>query len=259
MTWASQSMSHTVRRTREFLSRRLGAWPIIAVVLLFAIDWAVHGAIERTMNANLRSQLETLRNVEVAMLRTWLTDQENNAMSVACDIEVRRLTLALLEPPSNEDDVDSAALTRELSRSLRPEMNAHGYDNYFICSTAAEWSTDLGISERFASGNSPQIDGHLIHQALDLWSWFWTGLQTSLVFIVTGLILIATQNYQPGAITLIATLILSAIGLPAIRQSCKRYAIAQVKAIMADPTRTTLVRRELHWVELPPIQIRRSA
>jgi len=39
---------------------------------------------------------------------------------------------------------------------------------------------------RFASGNSPQIDGHLVHQALDLWSWFWIGLQSVVVYTLTG-------------------------------------------------------------------------
>ena len=62
---------------------------------------------------------------------------------------------------------------------------------------------------RFASSNSPEIDGHLIHQSLDLWSWFWTGLQTAVVFVLTGLILIAAQKYQAGAITIGSTLLLT--------------------------------------------------
>jgi len=53
MTWASGTMAGTIVRTRHFLKHRLWAWPIIAVLLLLAISWGVHGAIERTMEANL--------------------------------------------------------------------------------------------------------------------------------------------------------------------------------------------------------------
>ena len=98
MTWASRTISSTVTRTRQFLGGRIWVWPIIAVGLLLAIGWGVHGAIEQTMEDNLRSELETLRDVEVEVLRTWLSAQEQNAMSVACDVEVRRLTRELFLP-----------------------------------------------------------------------------------------------------------------------------------------------------------------
>ncbi len=153
ITWASRSMSHSVQRTREFLSQRLWAWPIIALVLLLAVGWAVRGAIERTMNANLRSQLETLRDVEVAMLRTWLTAQENNALSVACDEEIRRLTLSLLETTSQQE-TDRQTVVRQLTRSLRPEMNAHDYQNYFI----ADRETILASSRAEGIGLKPPAE-----------------------------------------------------------------------------------------------------
>src|SRR5690606_8924941 len=44
---------------------------------------------------------------------------------------------------------------------------------------------------QFASSRSPQIDEHLIHQALDLWSWFWIVLETSVLFVLTGLVLVS--------------------------------------------------------------------
>ncbi|MCH2594519.1 MAG: hypothetical protein MKZ95_01705 [Pirellulales bacterium] len=112
---------------------------------------------------------------------------------------------------------------------------------------------------RYAGNNSSEIDGHLIHQALDLWSWFWVGVQSAVVFVLTSLLLIAMQHYVAGAITLGSTLVFVAIGLPAIRLSCRRYAIAQVKAIMADPARETIVRQAFDWVEIPAYHQRRSA
>lgn len=96
---------------------------------------------------------------------------------------------------------------------------------------------------RFASSNSPQIDAHLIHQALDLWSWFWIGLEATLLFVLTGLALVAVNVADVGLVTLGGALLLAAVGLPAIRLQCKRYAIAQVRAILSDPAREALVRQ----------------
>jgi hypothetical protein len=112
---------------------------------------------------------------------------------------------------------------------------------------------------RFTSSDSPGIDRHLIHQALDLWSWFWAGLQSAVVFSLTSFILIATQSYRAGSATLGITLLLTAFGLPAIRHSCRRYAIAQVNAILADPARAEAVRQAFRWIELAPHEHLRAA
>lgn len=129
MTWASRSFSGTVTKTRAFLGRQLWVWPIIAVTLLLFIGWGVHGSIERTMEGNLRSQLNTLLEVEVAMLRTWLDAHENNAGSVAGDTEVRGLVISLLNAESTEA---THAAARQLAKQLAPAMNAHDYDSYFV-------------------------------------------------------------------------------------------------------------------------------
>ncbi|TWU27521.1 hypothetical protein [Bythopirellula polymerisocia] len=95
---------------------------------------------------------------------------------------------------------------------------------------------------QFASSQSPKIDEHLIHQALDLWSWFWIGLEATAVFVLTGFVLIALQVYEVGLATFGGALLLAAVGLPMIRVQCKSYAIAQVRAILADPSREAIVR-----------------
>ncbi len=134
MTWASRTISGSMTKTREFLSRRLWAWPIIAVTLLLAIGWGVHGSIERTMDANLRSQLQTLLDVEVEMLRTWLSSQENNAQSVTGDTEVRQLITQLLAAKEVEDSTarDVKPIAKQLAKQLGPAMNSHGYDLFFV-------------------------------------------------------------------------------------------------------------------------------
>jgi hypothetical protein len=96
---------------------------------------------------------------------------------------------------------------------------------------------------RFASSQSPQIDVHLVHQALDLWSWFWIGLETAVVFVASGFVLIASHHYQVGTTTLAAALLLASLCLPLIRSQCRSYAIAQVRAILADAQRAAEVRQ----------------
>jgi eukaryotic-like serine/threonine-protein kinase len=127
-------MAKSVTRARQFLSQRLWVWPILAVLLLLAIGWGVHGAIERTMRDNLCSQLETLRDVEVAMLRTWLTGHQKNATSVAGDTEIRQLTESLLNIESGEnlDGSNPESNVRQLAKQLGPAMSAHDYDTFFI-------------------------------------------------------------------------------------------------------------------------------
>ena len=60
MTFAGTSIGKTLTRTHLLLKRQLWIWPILAIVLLAVIAWVAGGAIESTMQASLRSELETL-------------------------------------------------------------------------------------------------------------------------------------------------------------------------------------------------------
>lgn len=93
----------------------------------------------------------------------------------------------------------------------------------------------------FVGGSEPQIERQLIHRALDLWSWFWIGLEASFVFVLASFVLFATNTYPAATFTLMATLGLAAIGLPILRNECRRYAIAQVRAIVSDQQRAQQV------------------
>lgn len=97
----------------------------------------------------------------------------------------------------------------------------------------------------YVSGGAPQIDAQLIQQALDAWSWLWIGIEATFVFTCTGFGLIAGGLLMDGLITIGATLLVAALTLPAIRAQCERYAIAQVRAILADPARAAVVRLTL--------------
>ena len=112
---------------------------------------------------------------------------------------------------------------------------------------------------QFVGGRQPQIDEPLIHRALDLWSWFWIGIESSVVFVFASFALLATGSHQIGLIALLATLACAAIGLPVIRNECRRHAIAQVRAIVADPLRAEQVRRVFDCLTYRSQVIRRVA
>jgi hypothetical protein len=112
---------------------------------------------------------------------------------------------------------------------------------------------------RFVSGRQPQIDAQLVQQALDAWSWFWIGIEATLVFVLAGFGLIAGGAYAVGFQCVGGTLLLSAIGLPAMRAQCKRYAIAQVRVIVADPARANAVRSAFVELTGDGFAVRRAA
>src|SRR5690348_226315 len=88
MTWAHTSVGRTISRTGVFLQRQIWIWPIIAVVLLALIGFFLRRAIETTMRNNLQSQLQTVADLEAAMLETWSKVQESNAQSLANTVDI---------------------------------------------------------------------------------------------------------------------------------------------------------------------------
>jgi serine/threonine protein kinase len=148
MTFGQTSVGRTVTRTALLLKKQLWIWPMIAVVLLAVIGFGIRVAIERTMKESLRSQLQTLLNVERSMLETWLKVQESNAESLANDQQIRELAaqlLAVTQPtidgtataPSESQPAVTmpssvAALNARLAQELAPGMSSHEFVSYFV-------------------------------------------------------------------------------------------------------------------------------
>jgi hypothetical protein len=111
----------------------------------------------------------------------------------------------------------------------------------------------------FVSGPKPHIDPQLIEQALDAWSWFWIGIEATFVLVATGFGLVAAGVYRAGLEILSGTLLAAAIALPTMHRQCRRYAVAQVRAILADPQRAAIVRRSIADLHRPPAANRQAA
>ena len=135
MTWAKSSVGRTISRTGVFLQKQIWIWPILAVVLLSLIGFFVRRAIETTMREGLRSELQTLLNVDAAMLQTWINVQKSNAESLGNNVDVRQTIYPLLETAVGEAGPASdsiAALRAKLEKSLGPALTAHKYVGYFV-------------------------------------------------------------------------------------------------------------------------------
>ena len=160
MTWANRSMKGTIRRTSEFLNRRLWAWPIVAVVILLLLGGLVQHRIHRTISDSLESELKTLLAVEVAMLRQWLHAQEDAVSSAASDREIRNLVSTLLAadttdetPAAAEDPAD------QLAARLRSTMDTIDSDHFLVCSRSSVIASSL--SEAAGRGLPPEVTSRI--------------------------------------------------------------------------------------------------
>jgi serine/threonine protein kinase len=130
-----------VSRTGIFLKKQVWAWPVIATVLLAVIGFIVHGSIEATMKANLRSQLETLLTVETEMVENWVKTNVANASAVANSQAIRESFYELLEghdAPAEKAaaPVNVVEVRRKLSKQLSPTLSSHDYAGFLLVDKA---------------------------------------------------------------------------------------------------------------------------
>ncbi|MEC8506230.1 MAG: serine/threonine protein kinase [Planctomycetota bacterium] len=92
------------------------------------------------MKSNLESGLQTLLDVEVAMLETWLSVQASNAESMANSYEIRECIYHLIGEPGEtiSELKDAAEIQWQLDRDLAPFMASHDYVGYFITDKTKE-------------------------------------------------------------------------------------------------------------------------
>ncbi len=143
MTWASASIGRGVSRTGVFLKRQIWIWPVIATILLSILAFTVRLAIEATMKENLQSQMQTLLDVDTAMLENWALSQTSITSSLANDLRVRESISAILserESTTNtaDDNVrpSETEAQKQLRKQLSPTMSSHGYVGFFVADKA---------------------------------------------------------------------------------------------------------------------------
>ncbi len=150
ITFGATSVGRTITRAGLLLKKQIWIWPIIAVVVLATVGYGIRVAIERTIQNNLRSELQTLVNIERAMLETWLKIQESNAESLANDPQVREIVGKLLEAaqpaideagePATPDSrpANQSGLSAQLANELGPGMSSHKFAGFVVVDKQAQ-------------------------------------------------------------------------------------------------------------------------
>ena len=169
MTWASRSVSRSINQTRLFLRKRLWVWPIVAVLVLGIFGVWTSKLVESTMEANLRTGLQSFVTLQSAMVEKWLAVQQANARQLADAQPTRTTVYPLLKPPpdGSSPELGDAELHATLSRHLGPTMTAHRYPGYFIADrsqriVASSYPTLVGQQDvpEFREFLSRCLDGH---------------------------------------------------------------------------------------------------
>lgn len=132
ITFATSKIGRSISRTQLFLKKQIWIWPIIAVLVLSLVAFMVRSAIETTMREELVSQLDTLLNIETAMLETWFKVQKSNAESSANSLEIRQIAYRLLEPDALAEEQDKQLDMAKLEKALGPAITAHDYTGFIL-------------------------------------------------------------------------------------------------------------------------------
>jgi len=147
MTFGQTSLGRSMSRTGSVLKKQLWIWPIVAVVLLAIVGYAVSSSIHQTMEDNLRSELETLLTVERSMLERWFKVQESSATTLANNQEIRKTVAQLLaasagstlkaataasEPSTAATNRDVNELQLRIEKELEPAMSAHNFVGFVV-------------------------------------------------------------------------------------------------------------------------------
>ena len=166
MTWAHTSVGRTISRTGVLLKRQIWIWPILAVLLLSIIGFFVRRSIENTMRDGLKSQLQTIVDLEASMLDTWYHVQASNAESLANNVDVRQTIYPLLDAATTpgtatkEAATDVTVLRAKLDKSLGPSMTAHGYTGYIVTDKKKRIVASSRV-ELVGQQDIPEYDGFL--------------------------------------------------------------------------------------------------
>ena len=164
MTLAHSSAMRTMMQSGLFLKKQAWLWPILAVLALSVVGYGVSSAIRLTMKQSFQSQLQTLLNVETAMLETWMGTQADSAEAQANSQQVRAIVEKLISAsegltPEPSDTVPTQ-LIAQLGRDLSPGMASQDFVGYFV--TDRQMKILAGSHAELMGRTVPQFESFLL-------------------------------------------------------------------------------------------------
>ena len=132
------SVIRSALSTGKWLRRAIWIWPIIAAVILGGVGLVLRSAVERNIQLDTESRMETILNAEVAALTLWVKGQEKAATTAAVDPLLISETEKLLQLPSSSDTLQLDLLQtpelEQLRSRLTPLCEASDYQGWVIVS-----------------------------------------------------------------------------------------------------------------------------
>ncbi len=170
MTFGQTSLGRGMSRTGAIFKKQLWIWPIVAVVLLAIVGYVVSSSIQQTMEDNLRSELETLLNVERSMLERWFKVQESSATTLANNQEIRKTVAQLLAAnadPALKTDAAAATPPSEPRTEGTPSPTGKGTSGPAM---SAHDFVGFGLADkqlRVIASDTPALVGQVVPQYED--------------------------------------------------------------------------------------------
>lgn len=98
---------------------------------------------------------------------------------------------------------------------------------------------------RYASSSSEKsvVERHAITMALDQWSWYWILVEASTLLFATGIALAFSGKSLLAVVLLVLVLLITWL-LQAVRSLCEQYARDEVRQILDDENRRSLIESE---------------
>ncbi len=90
---------------------------------------------------------------------------------------------------------------------------------------------------RYASSTKPEIDPHSILLTLNEWCWFWITIDTTLLFLSTGICFLILKCSLHNLIMVTTILIILVIVLYLIKKQAETYTKQEIKAILSNSER----------------------
>jgi hypothetical protein len=103
----------------------------------------------------------------------------------------------------------------------------------------------------YASFEDPKISKALVLSAIDQWTWYWVLLESCVLLVAAGAVLLAFRSYGGASLILIA-LFLAILLFSTYYDVCGRLADAQIEEMVAEPERANKLKAEFTHIRDNP-------
>ncbi len=131
-----------IQTAMQTMQQRVWLWPVLAIIILTITGGVIQTLLKSTLEQNVRSQLQTLLDLEASMLRQWIVSQTTSTESVADDLRLQQEMLRLLHHRPTQNRQNS-------SERLASVAVADNFRGYFL----------VDASYRIAASSDPQLCG----------------------------------------------------------------------------------------------------